>query len=729
MEQEERQVVIEPEKKSGWLTKLLKCSLWFIGGAVGLWLVWYLIVDRDVKRVPVTDVYDEVDFSQGEAPDYRALFDSLQERECLPASENGWVDVYRALGPKSIEQMATVERTKWEDYSTNRETGAAEVYERWHKPMCEKFGLDPDAKPTFYDRLEIVQYLVKHGVTGQEPEVALDPEEVKKRPDNPYGPYSYWEHGQDNCGKITREEANNEFSLRLTKPWTPDESPIVAQWIAENEDRYELIARAARQPKFRAWRFLPSLEEGSIVVTLLPDAQYIRELAREFELRANLRLGTGDISGAIDDVETIALLARSLLDSESAFLVERLVGLACLDVARSVGIDGSPVRAPTAEERARVVALWRADYGADTLAKRTEAWTRNEFLFECAAFLDCLELADRGEVKKLKEVTSESDDAKYPISSLLLRALPINKPKAFNYFRSTYLEIMKATPEEVDAKFAELQNMSIFARVSSKGFATAALYLLNPAFNAVHSAFARSDCSAKQADVAQAIWTYYDANGVFPPAFTVDESGRPLHSWRVLILPYLGDDAKALYDQIRLDEPWNSEHNSAFFAQMPEVYRCASAKTAKPGETLFSLLLSQDGIFDRSGVGKDPKAFMERDDRDFRYQAMLVESPAPFCWMQPDAEIDLDAALAHSHFAPSDGSVVEGSNVGALGDALGVQTHSGGCNTVTFSSGARYLSAMNLTNEAETLHMLCGIPEPEKEDDNSAEEVAAPSQE
>ena len=504
MEQEERQVVIEPEKKSGWLTKLLKCSLWFIGGAVGLWLVWYLIVDRDVKRVPVTDVYDEVDFSQGEAPDYRALFDSLQERECLPASENGWVDVYRALGPKSIEQMATVERTKWEDYSTNRETGAAEVYERWHKPMCEKFGLDPDAKPTFYDRLEIVQYLVKHGVTGQEPEVALDPEEVKKRPDNPYGPYSYWEHGQDNCGKITREEANNEFSLRLTKPWTPDESPIVAQWIAENEDRYELIARAARQPKFRAWRFLPSLEEGSIVVTLLPDAQYIRELAREFELRANLRLGTGDISGAIDDVETIVSFARHLYDDESSLLVERLVGCACLGIAASTPFYANPDALPSAAETERIAALWRASYSAEGLAARNAATQRMEFMLASASVMDVTHAVGNGKLYMLRALGIDDldqlgvyddiggDNRRSWLGSFIGKAAPINEPKICHIFRERYLELLDLPGEERSDKLeALLKEHKWYSCHCSETLALEFLGLLFPAFNAAEKAFSR----------------------------------------------------------------------------------------------------------------------------------------------------------------------------------------------------------------------------------------------
>src|SRR5262245_6014980 len=58
--------------------------------------------------------------------------------------------------------------------------------------------------------------------------------------------------------------------------------------------------------------------------------------------------------------------------------------------------------------------------------------------------------------------------------------------------------------------------------------------------------------------------------GRLPPAILYDEQGRPLHSWRVLILPYLEEEA--LYHQFRLDEPWDSPHNLALLPWMPKVY-------------------------------------------------------------------------------------------------------------------------------------------------------------
>ncbi len=48
---------------------------------------------------------------------------------------------------------------------------------------------------------------------------------------------------------------------------------------------------------------------------------------------------------------------------------------------------------------------------------------------------------------------------------------------------------------------------------------------------------------------------YHDTNGSMPPAAVCDKTGKPLLSWRVLILPYVEQDE--LYKEFKLDEPWD----------------------------------------------------------------------------------------------------------------------------------------------------------------------------
>lgn len=67
-----------------------------------------------------------------------------------------------------------------------------------------------------------------------------------------------------------------------------------------------------------------------------------------------------------------------------------------------------------------------------------------------------------------------------------------------------------------------------------------------------------------------AVHNYHDANGFFPRDVT-DKNGKALLSWRVLLLPYL--EQEALYKSFKLDEPWDSENNKKLAEKMPDVFR------------------------------------------------------------------------------------------------------------------------------------------------------------
>jgi hypothetical protein len=68
-------------------------------------------------------------------------------------------------------------------------------------------------------------------------------------------------------------------------------------------------------------------------------------------------------------------------------------------------------------------------------------------------------------------------------------------------------------------------------------------------------------CNNQFKQIALGIHNYAQTHRVLPSAYTVDSQGRPLHSWRVLLLPFI--ELNQRYQQIRLDEPWNSRHNAS----------------------------------------------------------------------------------------------------------------------------------------------------------------------
>ena len=50
----------------------------------------------------------------------------------------------------------------------------------------------------------------------------------------------------------------------------------------------------------------------------------------------------------------------------------------------------------------------------------------------------------------------------------------------------------------------------------------------------------RNACKDNLRQIGLALSAYHEEYGSFPPAYIVDAAGRRMHSWRVLILPYLG---------------------------------------------------------------------------------------------------------------------------------------------------------------------------------------------
>lgn len=97
---------------------------------------------------------------------------------------------------------------------------------------------------------------------------------------------------------------------------------------------------------------------------------------------------------------------------------------------------------------------------------------------------------------------------------------------------------------------------------------------LLPATRSARPAARRTQCRNNLKQIGLALHNYHDAYGAFPPAYTVDADGKPLHSWRILILPYL--DQKPLYDRIDLSKPWDDPVNADVFKLRVHAYACPS---------------------------------------------------------------------------------------------------------------------------------------------------------
>jgi hypothetical protein len=71
----------------------------------------------------------------------------------------------------------------------------------------------------------------------------------------------------------------------------------------------------------------------------------------------------------------------------------------------------------------------------------------------------------------------------------------------------------------------------------------------------------------------------------FPPAAAGQKPKQPPVSWRVLILPFVEEDA--LYKQYHFDEAWDSENNKKLIPLMPKVYSAPGSRKSAEGKTNY----------------------------------------------------------------------------------------------------------------------------------------------
>ena len=161
--------------------------------------------------------------------------------------------------------------------------------------------------------------------------------------------------------------------------------------------------------------------------------------------------------------------------------------------------------------------------------------------------------------------------------------------------------------------------------------------VLGPAVMASRESARRSQRMNSFKQIALGMLNYDAAKGSFPPAASHDADGKPLLSWRVMILPYL--DEQALYNQFKLDEPWDSDHNRKLIAKMPAVYADPGEPgLAAAGRTTFVVPAGPGTLFDGRD-GTKMRAISDGTSNTILSVEVIPERAAP--WTQPsDWEVD-----------------------------------------------------------------------------------------
>jgi prepilin-type processing-associated H-X9-DG protein len=145
----------------------------------------------------------------------------------------------------------------------------------------------------------------------------------------------------------------------------------------------------------------------------------------------------------------------------------------------------------------------------------------------------------------------------------------------------------------------------------------------------------RAQCAEHLKILGRAMAEYQEKNGHFPPP-AIGSRNRPLLSWRVALLPYLG--YQSLYVRFHLDEPWHSPHNRALLAAMPPEFGCPSAPGRRQGRTTYMVVVGPITEFGSVNTPFQPSRGVDiREMTDGASNTVLVfETNTLVPWTKPD---------------------------------------------------------------------------------------------
>jgi len=115
-------------------------------------------------------------------------------------------------------------------------------------------------------------------------------------------------------------------------------------------------------------------------------------------------------------------------------------------------------------------------------------------------------------------------------------------------------------------------------------------------------------------------------SGRLPPA-VIAANGRPPHSWRVELLPYL--DQEALYAQYRMEEPWDGPANRKVLEQIPDVFRSPFDDPKSTNSGYFAVVAPRAAFEGIRGVSREAIAVPGN-------LLLAVESKREIPWTKPE---------------------------------------------------------------------------------------------
>jgi hypothetical protein len=196
--------------------------------------------------------------------------------------------------------------------------------------------------------------------------------------------------------------------------------------------------------------------------------------------------------------------------------------------------------------------------------------------------------------------------------------------------------------------------------------AGACFYLLWPTLESLKSRRDRMASLNNLQRIATALHAYALEYGTYPPPVVTDATGKPLYSWRVLILEQLGEANLAA--AFRKDQTWDSPENVALLLRCPTVFVSPTTLSTRTGaEANYALIVGRGTLFPDSGpLGVS-------DIPDGRDQTLLVveTSHTNSEWSKP---WDIDISKLNTKIGARGPNAIGGNHPGGAAVAFADET-------------------------------------------------------
>ena len=138
-----------------------------------------------------------------------------------------------------------------------------------------------------------------------------------------------------------------------------------------------------------------------------------------------------------------------------------------------------------------------------------------------------------------------------------------------------------------------------------------------------------SRCRNNLQQIAFALRDYHNLHDSFPPAYIADDDGRPMHSWRVLILPYL--DRLDVYEAYDFEEPWNGPNNRKLAEIVVSAFNCPADNQVRPTMTSYLAVVGPDTAW----PGSEPTSLADFADEKGSILHVVEVARTGIHWMSP----------------------------------------------------------------------------------------------